>query len=752
MPLRRLAAAGRGGARAPSTLALGLLFTAQLGTCARRPPAPSPLDCHNRRARPGSLPRERDTSGALKCWGCNDGGQLGLGDDEPRGYSPETAPLLLPPVQLGLPASGLVAVSAGGCHTCALWRGGGLKCWGCNAWGQLGLGSSREAVGADGVSMGVQLPWVHLGTSERAAAVSAQGEAHTCVALHSGGAKCFGANSHGQLGYGDGLPRGSLENSMGDWLAALDFGEGERLKAIRTGGKHTCAVLASGALKCFGANQWGQLGLGDSATRGARARETPSALAAVPLGSGVRARDVVVGRHWTCVLVEQPRPAFSRALPSLGRWRAPARVPAERVVKCFGGNYFGELGYGDTRARGQTAETTGDRLAPLPLGEAVVALHGGGSGSHVCALLADGSYKCWGADEAGQLGLGIEVRQDAHFGDRAGEMSALPALALRGRPGSRVLAGAAGERHHCALLNEGDVKCWGDARSGALGYGDQRARGASAKTMGSFLPAVELAPSCDRSTNRDQSPPPSAPPCPPPPPSSPPAPPPSPPRPPPSPRPPPWPHQPPHQPPSPPSPPSPPRAPPSPSRAQLRSARHAVRAPTPSHQHHHEQSRSGSSFSASHWSAPEMAPPRASLVQLRVRAPPPSPMPPPPSVLVPAAPPPASPPPWRLPSSHGASNTWLKPAADALSLPAAYEARAENGSGAQAPRARSLSAHLPAVGAALALAFACTALFAAAGRLRRAYAVSASAQLAGRRRSGGEPEPPGSATGAAQLL
>ncbi|KAJ1629259.1 hypothetical protein T492DRAFT_873645 [Pavlovales sp. CCMP2436] len=80
-------------------------------------------------ARTLSFPMDGDASAGVKCWGCNEGGQLGLGDTDPRGYSPETVPLLLPPLQLGQPSGAIIALSAGRCHTCALWRGGGLKCW-----------------------------------------------------------------------------------------------------------------------------------------------------------------------------------------------------------------------------------------------------------------------------------------------------------------------------------------------------------------------------------------------------------------------------------------------------------------------------------------------------------------------------------------------------------------------------------------------------------------------------------------------
>lgn len=179
--------------------------------------------------------------------------------------------MLNPPLSLGLEADALVDISCGECHTCAVWRSGGVKCWvrakwprwggeaamrgadeapwvpsrsqGCNTWGQLGMGVDTKRFGDSPKSSGELLPWAHLGTDVRAVGVSARGLHHTCVLLDSGMVKCFGANVHGQLGYGDLLSRGQELVQMGDHLPTVTFGgdgtvkvrchRGEGLRCVR---------------------------------------------------------------------------------------------------------------------------------------------------------------------------------------------------------------------------------------------------------------------------------------------------------------------------------------------------------------------------------------------------------------------------------------------------------------------------------------------------------------------------------------
>jgi hypothetical protein len=97
--------------------------------------------------------------------------------------------------------------------------------------------------------------------------------------LSSGAVKCWGLGEHGQLGLGDGSYRGDDSGEMGGNLPAVDLGSGVTATAVVAGGTHTCALLSSGAAKCWGNGSWGQLGLGDMRSRGDGSAQMGDALA-----------------------------------------------------------------------------------------------------------------------------------------------------------------------------------------------------------------------------------------------------------------------------------------------------------------------------------------------------------------------------------------------------------------------------------------------------------------------------------------
>lgn len=175
--------------------------------------------------------------GAAKCWGSNSQGQLG--DDSTTGSSV--------PIGVTSLGSGTVAISAGRYHTCALTVGGGVKCWGRNSSGQLGSNDTANRL----------VPTDVAGLSSGVIAVSAGGT-HTCALTMSGGVKCWGSNLLGQLG----------DDSTTDRLAPTDVsGLSNGVVAISTGYFHTCALGADGGVKCWGYNGEGPLGDGTTITR-----------------------------------------------------------------------------------------------------------------------------------------------------------------------------------------------------------------------------------------------------------------------------------------------------------------------------------------------------------------------------------------------------------------------------------------------------------------------------------------------------
>ena len=160
-----------------------------------------------------------------------------------------------------------------------LLNDGSVKCWGQGNNGQLGYGDTQSrGVGAD--EMGANLPSVDLG-SGRSAKFIAAGVDHTCALLDNGGVKCWGYNNNGQLGYGDTQSRGDGADEMGDSLPTVDLGSGRSAKFIAAGGYHACAQLDDGGVKCWGRNDYGQLGYGDTQNRGDGADEMGDNLKAI---------------------------------------------------------------------------------------------------------------------------------------------------------------------------------------------------------------------------------------------------------------------------------------------------------------------------------------------------------------------------------------------------------------------------------------------------------------------------------------
>jgi len=340
-------------------------------------------------------------SGGVKCWGDNRGGQLGDGTTTDR-----TTPVDV----IGL-TSGISAIAAGWWHTCALTASGGVKCWGQNAHGELGDGTTEES----------WTPVDVIGLTSGVSAITA-GWGHTCAVTASGGVKCWGYNDDGELGDGTTTERHTPVDVSG-----LTRG----VDAIDAGGWHTCAMKHGSGLKCWGGNGAGQLG--DDTTTD---RYTPVNVGG--LTSGV----------------------FDF---SAGGWHTCALTPGG--VKCWGLNINGQLGDGTTDYRTKPVNVIG-------LTSGVDAIDAGEY--HTCALTSGGGVKCWGW--GGQMGNGTNTDSTTPV-----EVSDLT---------SGVSAITAGGNHTCALTASGGVKCWGDNWLGQLGDGTTTDRRTPVDVVGSSPPSV----------------------------------------------------------------------------------------------------------------------------------------------------------------------------------------------------------------------------------------------------------------------
>ncbi|HKY41280.1 MAG TPA: hypothetical protein VJN18_35350 [Polyangiaceae bacterium] len=400
----------------------------------------------------------------LKCWGANAAGQLGLGNVSNRGEEINELGEGLPLIDLGEKRQ-VLEVSTGFSHTCVILDGNEVVCWGANDFGQLGQPS-------DGNLLAPPSEAVDLGDDDVAQITA--GRAHTCALFTNGRVKCWGENKYGQLGLGHTQPRGKLKGEMGNSLPFVDLGTdtvGDPLKvaAIDAGEDHTCALTAGYAVKCWGYNGAGSLGLGSfEETRGEVAQELGDNLPAVNLYGN--AYVLSAGGYHNCVK------AFSE-------------------LKCWGSNSQGQLGYGDFAMRGVFPEQMGAALLPLDVGSdplsapasSLYAMGFSAGYSHTCAWFLSGGMKCWGSNESGELGLGdIHSRGNLpeHMGDH------LPFVDLGAD--QTIISVHAGISVTCAILKPGRVKCWGWNRHGTLGAGHVDDVGVRPEQMGDALPFVKL--------------------------------------------------------------------------------------------------------------------------------------------------------------------------------------------------------------------------------------------------------------------
>ncbi|CAN0526396.1 unnamed protein product, partial [Ectocarpus sp. 12 AP-2014] len=239
--------------------------------------------------------------GTIKCWGENFWGQVGQNDNLVRGKNASDMGDDLPYVQLGIFEADMVA--SGSEFNCARSVDGEVKCWGRNTAGQLGLGDNETRGGVDDVfEMGNDLPVVDLGAGVTVESIGLAGS-HACAVTLSGLVKCWGENEGGQLGLGDELARGNLTGQMGDNLPYVDLGTGVLASSVALGARHTCAVVDDGGVKCWGNNDGGQLGYEDKAARGTAAGEMGDFLPFVDLGRDQKAVSVAAGFFHTCALL-----------------------------------------------------------------------------------------------------------------------------------------------------------------------------------------------------------------------------------------------------------------------------------------------------------------------------------------------------------------------------------------------------------------------------------------------------------------
>ena len=243
------------------------------------------------------------------------------------------------------------------------------------------------------------------------------GYRHTCALLNNGKVKCWGLNNYGQLG------NGATTNSP----TAVPVSGITNAIAISAGYSYNCALLADNTVECWGYNVYGELGDGSTSNR-----STPVTVSGITNASSVSA-----GYRHTCALL------------------------TGGAVKCWGDNESGQLGDG----------TTTDSSTPVSVDAITNAGAISTRGMHTCALLTGGTLECWGLNNDAQLGDGKTTPD--------GFTDSLTPVLVKGVGGvgslTNATAVAAGDFNTCALLSGGTsggpITCWGDNGFGQLGDG-----------------------------------------------------------------------------------------------------------------------------------------------------------------------------------------------------------------------------------------------------------------------------------------
>ena len=343
------------------------------------------------------------------------------------------------------------SLSYGRNHYCALRASGDVVCWGSNASGVLGDGTMTDST----------VPVSASATLTQSARFVGAGYDHNCVIQADGTTRCWGAQG-AWLGTVCDEPNTATRVAPASvaWPASA---------GLTLGADFACVANATGATQCMGANNQAQLGDTTTSTRttfapvsglasGAAIVASPagqSACAFLPDGTaqcwGLNTSGQLGDGTTTSPRIS-PRSVVTATSPLTGITQLAlgpnhgCALLADGTVQCWGANASGQLGDGTTTAR--------STAAPVPGLTAVTALAAGTD--FTCALRSDGTARCWGLNASGQLGLGTTTNAT----------TASPVLLLDGAVGI-----AAGTSHACAVRSDGTARCWGLASSGQLGHG-----------------------------------------------------------------------------------------------------------------------------------------------------------------------------------------------------------------------------------------------------------------------------------------
>jgi len=373
-------------------------------------------------------------TGRTYCWGSNDYGELGNGDE--NGF-PRTTPTR---VATTVP---MKQVTTGAYHACALSTEGAAYCWGWNIIGQLGVGTYDASGAAHPTPAAVVGGKVFTSLSA--------GFYHTCGTVAGGEVYCWGDNELAILGSG-GTETCTLPTDTGS--IAVPCGRSPRVVAggtsfasVSTGSFHSCGVSTTGDVHCWGDNSVGQRGLGTA--------DTVTRFQSTLVSGGRTYEDVVSGDGYSCA------------------------VATGGQAWCWGYNEVASLGVG-----------SGDTL-PHPAPLQVVGGTGFASLSstwyHVCGVTTTGGSLCWGLNADGQAGAAASGTCSVR--DFNGLLFDIPCVTSATAITSPVtfVSLAPSLYSTCGRTSKSGVYCWGWNGYGQLGNGSMAASAVPVPVFGSPL-------------------------------------------------------------------------------------------------------------------------------------------------------------------------------------------------------------------------------------------------------------------------
>ena len=397
------------------------------------------------------------SSGHVDCWGYNGRGALGVGTTTgPEKCGSSEAPCSTKPAEVA-GITNATQVAAGEAHVCAVLSSGHLACWGGGSVGQLGDANTADTdtpVEVDGITNATQ---------------AAAGAVASCALLSSGHVDCWGQNSNGELG--DGSSSGP-EKCDHEWYACstspVEVQGITDASELAAGSGHACALVSTGLVDCWGLNEYGQLGDGDTQSTDTPVQASGITSATQLAAGGQRSCAALSSGHLECWgfggrVLEEPDskdvPVEVRnvtdATQVTGGSAYSCALKSNGDVNCWGSGDLGRLGDG----------YIGSTDVPIEVQGIAGAMQLAAGDEHACAVEFTGLVDCWGANESGQLGDGTSSGPETCGGNPC---STTP-VEVHGITNAGGVA--AGGEYSCAVLSTGKADCWGTNGAGQLGDG-----------------------------------------------------------------------------------------------------------------------------------------------------------------------------------------------------------------------------------------------------------------------------------------